>query len=116
MCRSIFTSRDSVKRTNSHVIVFDPIAQTVTTEKAKRLKGIFLNITIYCYPYTNSSIDQNAKLQTAPKLGSRVDVFVNSRLIATINLSKLGWATNTKRCFGKCNQILIINLPDATTS
>ncbi|KAK3173000.1 hypothetical protein OEA41_006328 [Lepraria neglecta] len=84
-----------IQRTNSgHVIVFDPATQTLTTEKAKRLK------------------DYDAKLQTAPKLGSRVDIFVDSRLVATINLSKLSWATNTKRFFGKCNQILVMELPD----
>lgn len=106
-----------IKRTNSgHVIVFDPATQTLTTEKAKRLKGISFNITILYHLHTNSCIDQNAKLQTAPKLGSRVDIFIDSRLVATINLSKLGWATNTKRLFGKCNQILVMDLPDGTTS
>lgn len=33
-------------------------------------------------------------------------------MVATVNLSKLGWAANTKRLFGKCNQILVMELPD----
>ena len=53
-------------------------------------------------------IDQDAKLQTAPRFGSSVDLYDESRLIATLNLGKLGWGTTRKRWFGKCNQILVM--------
>ena len=54
--------------------------------------------------------DRKASLRKAPKFGNRVDIYDESRLLATINLRKLGWATNTKRLFGKCNQILIVEM------
>ena len=53
-------------------------------------------------------IGQDAELHTAPHFGSRVDIYDESRLIATLNLGKLGWGTTTKRWFGKCNQILVV--------
>ena len=102
-----------IQRTNSgQVIVFDPATQTLTTEKAKRLKGTSCTLQEICCAHIHSDIDHDAKLRTAPKFGSRVDIFVDSRLVATINLSKLGLVTNAKRFFGKCNQILVMDLPD----
>ncbi|KAL2046845.1 hypothetical protein N7G274_000863 [Stereocaulon virgatum] len=82
------------KRTNSgSVIVFDPNSQTVTIERAESLK------------------DQEAtKTQTAPKFGNRVDIYDESRLVATLNLRKLGWVPNAKRLVGKCNQILVMEI------
>lgn len=81
----------SVERTNSgSVIVFDLATQTITTKKAKKFK------------------DALPKPHPAPRFGNSVDIYDESRLIATLNLGKLGWFTTTKRLFGRCNQILVI--------
>ena len=53
----------------------------------------------------------------APKWGNRVDIYDEankSLLIASLNLDKLGWQASWKRHWGKCNDIYVMELPDAT--
>jgi hypothetical protein len=58
--------------------------------------------------------------QPAPKFSSQVDVFVDredgtERLVATLNLDKLGWGTNIKRMCGKISDIYVMENCDATS-
>ena len=102
---------EPVRRTNSgRVIVFKPLADTLTTENAEDYKGE-LRLDLQAMKHNNSQqiADQPAIVKTAPKLGSRVEIREGSRLLATINLSKLGWTTNIRRLFGRCNEILVIH-------
>lgn len=84
-------------RTNSgSAIVFDPIAQRMTTAKVSRLGN-------------------HKPIKTAPKWFNHVDIYDEGefkRLVATLNLGKLGWAANMKRLCGKCNDIYMMELPD----
>ena len=63
---------------------------------------------------TTLSDHEATNQQIAPKWGSRVDIYDDSesnRLVATLNLSKLGWLVNARRLVGKCNEILVMELP-----
>ncbi|KAK0513733.1 hypothetical protein JMJ35_003455 [Cladonia borealis] len=80
-----------IERVNSgDVIVYDLAIQTITTQKAEKYK------------------DQEAKLFNAPRFSNHVDLWDDSRLIARLDLDKLGWGTTTKRWFGKCKQIQMV--------
>ena len=59
------------------------------------------------YIYLDYIEDPDSLLRIAPKLGSYVDLYEGVSMIAQIKLGQLGWAANTKRLFGKCNQIVI---------
>ncbi|MCJ1456641.1 hypothetical protein MMC28_007003 [Mycoblastus sanguinarius] len=91
-----------VRRTNSgRVIVFDPVKQTLTTEKANSL-----------------DINKATNYETVPKWGSRVSIYEETgskRMIATLNLGKLDWITNMKRLFGLIREIYVMELPDKHT-
>ncbi|CAD6566725.1 MAG: hypothetical protein ASARMPREDX12_008810 [Alectoria sarmentosa] len=84
-------------RTNSgSAIVFDPVAQRITTAKVSRLEN-------------------HKPIKTAPKWFNHVDIYDEGdfkRLVATLNLGKLGWAANMKRLCGKCNDIYMMEMPD----
>ncbi|CAF9912279.1 hypothetical protein IMSHALPRED_000272 [Imshaugia aleurites] len=86
-------------RTNSgSAIVYDPVAQRITTAKVSRLEN-------------------RKPIKTAPKWWNHVDLYSDgeiSRLIATLNLGVLGWTANMKRLCGKCNDIYMMELPDET--
>lgn len=58
--------------------------------------------------------------QTAPKWNSYVDIHVTQddkteRLAATLNLDKLGWATNVMRLCGKFSHIYVLDETAAPT-
>ncbi|CAF9933071.1 MAG: hypothetical protein ALECFALPRED_005470 [Alectoria fallacina] len=84
-------------RTNSgSAIVFDPVAQRITTAKVSRLEN-------------------HKPIKTAPKWFNHVEIYDEGefkRLVATLNLGKLGWAANMKRLCGKCNDIYMMEMPD----
>ena len=54
--------------------------------------------------------------QRAPKFFSHVDVFAHcdgtERLVATLNLEKLGWAANFKRLCGQISEIYVMESAD----
>lgn len=87
-----------ISRTNSgRVIVFDPVKQTLTTEKAKNL-----------------DIQKATTEEKAPKWGSRVSIYEKSgskRMIATLNLDKLKWKENLQRHCGMITNIYVMELP-----
>lgn len=60
------------------------------------------------------------KFQAAPKWNSYVDIYVGEdetqRLAATLNLDKLGWATNLKRLCGKFSHIYVVDCDGRTAS
>ena len=41
-------------------------------------------------------MDREVKLYTAPRFGNHVDLWDESRLIARLDLDKLGWSTTMK--------------------
>lgn len=90
-----------VRRTSSgRAIVFDPIAQKITTKKISTLQN------------------QKPLKTIAPKWFNHVDIYDESefrRLIATLNLGGLGWSASMKRLCGKCNDIYMMKLPDEPT-
>ncbi|MCJ1342316.1 hypothetical protein MMC31_000498 [Peltigera leucophlebia] len=90
-----------IKR-NASVIVFDPVTQTLSTEKLKDLGG------------------EPVIEQPTPKWQSHVLIYADThsadpeperRLVAALNLDKLGWTTNVKRLFGRMSQIYVMELP-----
>lgn len=61
------------------------------------------------------------KCQPAPKFSNHVDVFAKreygtERLVANLNLEKLGWGTSIKRLCGRIRYIYVMEHPDETTS
>lgn len=90
-----------VRRTNSgSAIVFDPVAQRITTAKV-------------------STLENHKPIKTAPRWFNHVDIYDEGelkRLVAILNLGKLGWATSVKRLCGKCNDIYVMELPDEPTA
>lgn len=54
--------------------------------------------------------------QAVPKWGSYVDIWVDQddetkRVAATLNLDKLGWATNVQRAWGRFSHIYVMSTP-----
>lgn len=102
-------------------IVFDPATQTVSTRKLKRLQGLyplsFMTEQNHVLTPFFIEADQVTSSQNAPKWNSHVDIYVDQdhtkRLAATLDLGKLGWASNMMRLCGKYSQIVVMELPDA---
>lgn len=108
-----------MSRTNSgSAIVFDPVAQRITTAKVSTLESTCpqssLKVEIHRLLYPD-----HKPIKTAPKWFNHVDIYDEGefkRLVATLNLGKLGWATSMKRLCGKCNDIYMMELPDEPTA
>lgn len=103
-----------ISRTNSgRVIVFDPVKQTLTTEKAKNLDSEFFPMC--AKDHNNRCVVQKATTEEkAPKWGSRVSIYEKSgskRMIATLNLDKLKWKENLQRHCGMITNIYVMELP-----
>ena len=67
------------------------------------------------------SVAKHTICQPAPKFSNHVDVFAKSeygteRLVANLNLEKLGWGTSIKRLCGRIRYIYVMEHPDDTTS
>lgn len=101
-------------RTNSGTaIVFDPIAQRITTAKVSMLESADTHYTQL--GYTTLILLDHKPVQTAPKWFNHVDIYDEGALkrhIATLNLGKLGWTASMKRLCGRCNDIYMMELPD----
>ena len=107
-----------LSRTNSgSAIVFDPVAQRITTAKVSTLESMCarpLKVEIH-----RLLSPDHKPVKTAPKWFNHVDIYDEgefNRLVATLNLGKLGWATSMKRLCGKCNDIYMMELPDEPTA
>ncbi|KAL2044567.1 hypothetical protein ABVK25_012370 [Lepraria finkii] len=91
------TEPKQIRRTNSgRVIVFDPVKQILTTEKAKNL-----------------NIEKATSKEDAPRWSSRISIYEKSgtkRMIATINLDKLDWIENMMRHCGYIKDIYVMEL------
>ncbi|MCJ1349382.1 hypothetical protein MMC31_007622 [Peltigera leucophlebia] len=88
-------------RRKGRVIVFDPETQTMTTEKLKHLGEPVIE-------------------QPTPKWQNHVLIYSQARstepeperrLVAGLNLGKLGWTTNVKRLFGRRSHIYVMEHP-----
>ena len=53
--------------------------------------------------------DPKRTLRIAPRLGNKVDITADGRLIARLHLHVLGLVTNMKRALGRCNQIVVLS-------
>ena len=104
-----------ITRTNSgRVIVFDPVKQTLTTQKAKNLDSKY---PCACAKYYHNfcAVQKATSKEKAPKWGSRVSIYEKSgskRMIATLNLDKLKWTENVQRHCGMITNIYIMELPN----
>ncbi len=105
-----------------HVIVFDPVAQTVSTEKVKNL-GDFQCVVVSISSWTKTHLPGEPIIkQPTPKWSSHAHIYVDTnstepgleierRLVATVNLDKLGWTMKIKRLCGRRSEIYVMELP-----
>ena len=102
------------RTSSSHVILFDACAQTLSTKKAEKVKStvsdFFFGLARLEKLWLMLRPDHPPGI-AAPKLGNRVEIYDDdySRMLCTINLKKIGFINNTRRLFGKCNEILVVD-------
>ncbi len=101
------------------VIVFDPVAQTMSTEKLKHLGWSHFHLFIILRLTPERFSGEPVIEQPTPRWQSHVLIYADAltepeperRLVAALNLDKLGWSTNVKRLFGRRSQIYVMERP-----
>lgn len=103
---------------NRSVIVYEPATQTVSIKKIGDLGKFGISSSLSSHTELRFAESSPILIQRTPKFRTHVDITTADpvRLIATLNLGKLGSIASAKRACGRLSQIYVMATPDEQRS